>query len=79
MERTEQESTMNTATYEALRAVGATEEQAVVIATAIPDTRLLQADIERHINTQTKWIVGLLLANSAILVTMLGFFIASSS
>ena len=31
------EGTMNTATYEALRAVGATEEQAKVIATAIPD------------------------------------------
>lgn len=69
MEKTDQ---MNTATYEALRAVGASEEQAVVLATAIPDAHLLRADIERHINTQTKWIVGLLLAIIALLATMLG-------
>ena len=43
MEKTDQ---MNTATYEALRKVGASEEQAVVLATAIPDIEPLRAEMD---------------------------------
>ena len=39
------EGNMNTATYEALRKVGATEEQAVVIASAIPDIEPLRSEL----------------------------------
>ncbi len=39
------EGAMNTATYEALRKVGATEEQAIVIATTIPDIEPLRKEL----------------------------------
>ena len=69
MEKTEQENeTMNRGTYEALRSVGATEEQAVVLATAIPDLEVLRGDIERRINSQTRWIVGTMIAVGGLLV-----------
>lgn len=55
------EQTMNRGTYEALRQVGASEEQAIVLASAIPDVKphidQLRVDIERRINTQTWTIV----------------------
>lgn len=62
---------MNTATYEALRRVGATEEQAVVIATAIPDVERPIADLRTELKelelrfvtgqrNQTRWLAGLI-------------------
>lgn len=79
MEKTNQ---MNTATYQALRAVGATEEQATVIATAIPDIEPLRGEMDRRFTelelqfvkgqrTQTVWLASLMLA-------ILGAVIASN-
>ena len=45
MERTESDR-MNPATFEALRQVGATEAQAVVLATAIPDIEPLRGEMD---------------------------------
>ncbi|MCY4522231.1 MAG: hypothetical protein OXC13_15825 [Caldilineaceae bacterium] len=70
---------MNTATYEALRKVGASEEQAVILATAIPDGEQLRADmrselahlearIERRFNQQTWTIVATMVAVGGLLV-----------
>ena len=49
--------TMNTATYQALRAVGATEEQATVIASAIPDIEPLRSELR-----WIKWSVIVMIA-----------------
>jgi len=79
MEKTNQ---MNTATYQALRAVGATEEQATVIANAIPDIEPLRGEMDRRFTelelqfvkgqrTQTVWLASLMLA-------ILGAVIASN-
>ena len=40
--------TMNTATFEALRKAGTSEEQAVVLATVIPDGERLRTDMDRR-------------------------------
>lgn len=68
---------MNRGTYEALRQVGASEQQAIVLAAAIPDVDAsmselrrdvdlrfaeLRADLERRLNAQTWTIVGMLVA-----------------
>ncbi len=69
MEKTNQ---MNTATYQALRTVGATEEQAVIV-TAIPDIGPLHSEMDRRFTelelqfvkgqrTQTVWLASLMLA-----------------
>ena len=68
---------MNTATFQALRAVGATEEQATVLATAIPDVERPIADLRSDMDhqfaelelkfvtaqrNQTRWLAGLIVA-----------------
>ena len=73
MERTEQGNTMNTATYEALRKVGATEEQAIVLATAIPDIEVLRSEMERRFNQQTWTLTGVMIALVGALAA-LGYF-----
>ena len=45
---------MNTAPYEALRAVGATEEQAIVLATALPDVERPIAELRTELKGDIK-------------------------
>ena len=70
---------MNTATYQALRIMGATEEQATGIATAIPDIEPLRSEMDRRFTalerqlvkgqrTQTVWLTSLMLAILGVVI-----------
>lgn len=72
MEKTGKRGMMNRGTYEALRKVGASEEQAIVLASAIPDIEPLRSELR-----WIKWSVVVMIAFLSVNITLAGFLLAT--